>query len=361
VRETLAVIPHSRPDITATDTDNLTRVLKSGMIAEGEMCAAFEQQFAAYLGTAGAIAFSTGTLALEMAFRGLGLGSGDKILMPTYLCRAALDACLAVGAEPVLVDCGQDYNIDADQLREMSTRCQAVLIPHMFGIIYESEHFRALNIPIIEDCTHAIGAVDRKGRKVGTFGDISVTSLHATKMLTTGEGGILTSRHTALLKHIRRLKYNDDTGYHERRLYPLSDLQAVLGISQLEKLDQYIEKRRAIAQAYRDGLAACNLGLPDNNSSGCAYFRYPVKISGDVSEVETSFAAFGINIRRPVAVMLHQLLGLDSTRFPSAEKHFRETISLPIYPSLSEEEMQRVIGATRHIFSKSPSRMEVVR
>lgn len=344
-------IPHSRPTIEAEDIEAVQRVLSSGMIAEGRLTSAFEEQLSTYVGAAGAVTAGSGTQALHLALLAADVRPGDRVAVPTYVCRAVLDACWAVGAQPVLVDSSEQYTIDPTRLAEIAGGCKAAIIPHIFGISANMEAIRQLGITIIEDCAQSIGGT-YNGHPLGSFGDLAVFSFHAIKVITTAEGGAITSRSESLVERLRELKHNHSISIAPRWMYPLSDLQAALGISQIKRLDTFLDTRRRLAQNYLDGLSGIDAILPDQLASKTMFYRFPIRVPGGADTLISRFAEHHIAVRLPVCELLHRLLGLSSEEFPVAERLLHETLGLPIYPSLTDREQARIIASTRQLLRR---------
>ena len=173
-------IPHSRPTLGAGEIRAATAVIESGHIAEGEAAKDFENEFARRLGVGYAVATSSGTAALHLSLLAMGIGVGDEVIMPGYVCTALLNAVSYVGASPVLADINpQTYNIDPDDVKNRLTeRTRAIVVPHLFGLPADMESLLALNVPIIEDCAQAVGGF-YNGSPLGTLGDVGIFSFYA--------------------------------------------------------------------------------------------------------------------------------------------------------------------------------------
>jgi perosamine synthetase len=345
----MEMIPHSRPTLSDRDIEAVVNVLRSGMIAEGSLCAEFEREFAAYVGAARAVTVSTGTLAIQLALLALGVGHGDKVLMPTFMSRAPLDACFAIGGQPVPVDSDLDYNMNHELIAPLVKDVKAIIAPHILGITADIKAIREFGVPVIEDCAHSIGGT-YNNQRLGTFGDITIVSFHATKVMTTGEGGIVSSCRADIVDKIRELKSNDKGKYHGRYLYPMTDMQAALGMSQLKQLDSFIEKRWQIADCYFSELKDLNCRLPFDLQNKSIFYRFPIQSDFPAEEIIKRYAAYGVHVRKPVCILLHQLLQRGASEYPIAEDLLKKTISLPIYPALKSEEMERIVEVTRKIF-----------
>jgi perosamine synthetase len=343
---------HSRPCITRQDTEAVARVLESGMIAEGGTAALFEEAASAYLGMRGGVATSSGTSALFLALKACEVGPGDEVVVPTYLCRSVRDAVLGAGATPVLCDVGDDWCMSAATVKPALSRAsKAVVLVHPFGIASDARPICALGVPVIEDCCQAFGARNEHGM-VGKAGVMCVLSFHATKLLTTGEGGMLLSNDASLLAKVRELKTGTRNSRDVRWRQPMTDLQAALGLSQLSQYELFLERRRQIAAAYFAGLTDLPVQLPTSVRDRSVFFRFPIRCGLEFAMLRAGFEAEGVQIRQGVDTLLH---GSDPVRprmFPGANACYRETLSLPIYPALSDAECERVVQACRKIFRR---------
>ena len=172
---------------------------------------------------------------------------------------------------------------------------------------------------------------------------------------------MIASRHSALLKHIRRFKDGGTDEFHQRFRYPLSDMQAAMGMAQLARLDEFVRQRARIAQKYVRALSEIGLNVDPEIERQQVYFRLPIRVPGLTDDHISRLAERGVQARRPVAVMLHQLLGIDRGKFPTAERLYRETISLPLYPSLSDDDFQRTVSAVSDVLADVTCPLEVMR
>ena len=345
----MRMIPHSRPTIDQNDIDAVDAVLRSGWLAQGERVLKFETVLASLIGAGGAVAVSSGTAGLHLALRALGVGEGDEVVIPGFVCPALLNAVLYVLALPVLADIDREtFNIDVRDLkRRMTRKTKAVIVPHMFGLPADIREIVALGVPVIEDCAQALGS-RYGGAPTGSFGVLSVFSFYATKVICTGEGGMVAANDLQLLERIRDLRdYDEKDDCLLRYNYKLTDLQAALGLSQIRRLPVLIERRRAIARQYDVLLRECLLPAPvcppDREH---IYYRYVIR-SKQAAELLAAGEEAGIAYRRPVFKPLHHYLG--TTGYPETEAAFIETVSLPIYPSLSDAEVETILQSLRSI------------
>ncbi|MBN1493685.1 MAG: DegT/DnrJ/EryC1/StrS aminotransferase family protein [Candidatus Omnitrophica bacterium] len=347
------IIPHSKPTISKKECIVAAKVIASGMLAQGKYVKSFESAVANYIGVKDGVATSSGTAALHLALLALGVGRGDEVLIPTYVCTALLNAIKYVDATLKLVDVNWcDGNINAREAKKRVTKkTKAIIVPHMFGMPANITELKKLGVPIIEDLAQSIGATFN-GKKVGTFGDIAICSFYATKMMTTGEGGMVLSNSRAMLNKIRDLRdYDNKISYALRFNYKMTDIQAVLGIEQLKQLNNFIKRRRMIARMYDQQLGTDTGICPQcelprrRKGRGNVYFRYVIKVSGSAVSIIKKLRAQGIYAASPIFKPLHSYL--QQKGFPIADKLMQHAISLPIYPSLTDKGSKRIISAVK--------------
>jgi dTDP-4-amino-4,6-dideoxygalactose transaminase len=323
----------------------------SGKLAQGAEVASFEAEVGALLGLPPGVAVNSGTAALHLALLALGIGSGDEVILPSYVCVAPLHAVQYVGATPRLADVDPlTYNLDPDSVRRRITRrTRAIIVPHQFGLPADLDRLVGTRLPLIEDCAQALGARYR-GRPAGSFGTASVVSFYATKLLTTGEGGMLLSPDRRLLGRAR-----DRRDYDERRRsalrfnYKLTDFQAALGRSQLRRFPAMLKRRAAIAKRYLRRWGQLPIALPQGDANRShVYHRFVIGVPGRATAVARGLAALGVTARPPVFQPIHMTLGQGG--FPGTAQAFRQALSLPLYPALAAREEAVVILALLRIF-----------
>jgi perosamine synthetase len=337
------MIPHSRPTLDHEEALAVAAILRSGQVVQGIETQRFEKALAALIGAGGAAAVSSGTAALHLALLALEIGEGDEVVIPSFVCPALLNAIRYVRATPVLADInGETFNIDVPNLkRRLTGKTRAVIVPHMFGLPADIDDIAALGIPVIEDCAQSLGSRYR-GAPTGSFGVISVFSFYATKVICTGEGGMIAANDLKLINKIKELRdYDEKADGRLRYNYKLTDLQAALGLVQLRKLPTLIGRRRAIARQYDEFLRRYGLPQPDcPQDRDPIYYRYVIRTKR-LRELLDAGRAAGIAYRRPVFKPLHHYLGL--TGYPQTEEAFLTAASLPIYPSLDEADVQTIL------------------
>jgi UDP-4-amino-4-deoxy-L-arabinose-oxoglutarate aminotransferase len=344
-------ILHSKPWLTEEDHVALLETLASGMIGQGEKTEAFEQAMSRWVGLEeSGVAVASGAAALLLALKALDIGPGSEVVMPTYVCRSVLEAVISAGATPVCCDVGRQWVVTPESLAPRITlRARALILPHIYGVFVEVQKFRHFGLPIIEDCAQA---VDKQGRRM-LAGDIGVFSFHPTKCLTTGEGGMAVSANKELDLRLRQLRDGSSVSPLPRLFSPLSDLAAALGLSQLARYDEAVERRVRLARLYRERLSPLMPGaLPELPPDRTMWFRFPLTVAGGTDRWQKPFADRGIHVRKGVDQLLHRLLGLPDEAFPQAVRFFNETVSLPIYPALDDREHAACVEAATEIFGK---------
>jgi UDP-4-amino-4-deoxy-L-arabinose-oxoglutarate aminotransferase len=269
--------------------------------------------------------------------------------MPTYVCDAVSAAIHATGATAVLCDVERDRCVSRANVEpHLTDRTAAVVVVHTFGAVADVAPIAALGVPVIEDCCQAFLAQSTAGT-AGTIGDACVLSFHATKLLTTGEGGMALSTRpevSARLDEFRR----DTPSAACRRVAPLADVQAALGLSQLAKYDEFLRRRRTLADRYFTALSGVKtVQLPDDVRGRSLFYRFAVRCSRPFAAISDAFMKEGVIVRRGVDALMHQRLRTPGS-FAVAEQLFAETVSLPLYPSLTDAEADHVLSAARRVF-----------
>ncbi|MEQ1796110.1 MAG: DegT/DnrJ/EryC1/StrS aminotransferase family protein [Nitrospira sp.] len=350
------MIPHSRPSIDQEEIRAVTEVLRSGHLAQGAVVERFERGLAAFLGIAGGVAVNSGTMALEVALRVLGVGPGDEVILPSYVCAAPWQAVQRVGAQARLVDIEPEtFQISAELARAaITSKTRAIIVPHLFGLPADLTALETLGVPLIEDCAQTLGAVER-GRAVGSVGVLTVCSFYANKLLCAGEGGMVLSSDPVLLERARALREYDGAPSLNSQATNLkmTDLQAAIGLAQLDRLPGFLERRVSLAQGYREALAGTAAVLPAVPAGRShIYYRFIVRVStgqveaDQLSECLGRLERHGVQCRKPVFRSLHRYLDLEG--FPASEAAEREALSLPLYPGLTDEEVAQVFMTMRN-------------
>lgn len=345
------MIAHSKPSLGAEEKQACSLVLDSLQIAQGQKVKQFEQDFCKLTERKYAIAVGSGTSGLILALHALGISNRDEVIAPSYTCIALLHAIYAVNASAVMTDISlEDFNISAAEIKKKITRkTKAIIVPHAFGRSANIREIVNLGIPVIEDGTQALGAMGG-GKPVGSFGVISVFSFYATKMITTGEGGMVltnSARYSQLLEDMR--DYDKKKVYQFRTNSKMTDLAAAIGIEQLKKLPHFISRRREIAARYQKALLGKSILPGDDKDRASIYYRYVIRIPNQAAAWIKSFHGFGIDVKKPVFMPMHQYLKKPGKNFPNSMQAMKETCSIPIYPGLREDEIEKIISAIKQI------------
>jgi len=319
------MIPHSRPDLGEAEIDAVVRVLRSGRIAQGAEVEAFEHECAAFVGRRFGVAVNSGTAALHLGLAVLGVGAEEAVVFPSYACAALLQAVTWQQARPVLADIGPDYNLDPGAIPKA---CRAAIVPHLFGAPARIP----VGLPVIEDIAQSIGGA------TGAASAVAVVSFYATKLLTTGEGGMLLTDNEGMAEYARDLRdYDNRDDFIVRYAYKMTDFQAALGRIQLKRLPEFIERRQTLARRYTEAFAELPVRLP--NPEGHVFFRYGIALE-QRDALERHLSGFGIEAKRPVYRPAHHYLG---GTYPVSEQAHHENLSIPIYPAMTSQECDFVI------------------
>lgn len=372
------MIPYGKQEITEADIKAVVEVLKSDFITQGPVIPAFESAVANYCGAKHSVAVNSATSALHIACRALGVGNGDVVWTSPISFVASSNCALYCGANIDFVDINpKTYNLSVEKLEEKlieadkHDRLPKVVIPvHLTGQSCEMEKIHSLSkkygFKIIEDASHAIGG-RYQDRPVGCcqYSDITVFSFHPVKIITTAEGGMALTNDRGLADKLSLLRshgvtrdpalmQNNDRGpwYYEQIdlgfNYRLTDLQAALGLSQLERLDEYVSQRHELSKKYNVALENLSLILPwqhPETYSGLHLYVIRLKldeINKTHREVFESLRTKGIGVNLhyiPIHTQLfYQALGFKWGDYPEAEKYYGEAISLPMFPTLEKQD-----------------------
>ena len=339
--KTIVLIPHNRPTLGLEEEAAALRVIRSGWVAKGKEVESFENEFCEFMGLpkGHAAAVSSGTAALFLALVMLG-GSGKNVGSPGYVCSALRNAVYMSEGKNVLVDVGYNSpNIDLGKLSEENP--QIAIVPHMFGIPINVSNLK--KIPIIEDCSHALGA-RVNGKHVGLEGEFGIFSFYATKMITSGGfGGMLISKNKKLVDEvIDYIVYDKKNDSNRRFNFQMGDLQAAIGREQLRKLPNFLERREKIFRKYKDaGLDILDVPTEDSQVLQPARYRAVMKTKNQIKTIK-SLKDNGI-----ITEILNNewILSQNPSKFPNSLNMVHNTISLPIYPSLSDENIEKIIAA----------------
>jgi dTDP-4-amino-4,6-dideoxygalactose transaminase len=319
-------------------------VLRSGHLAQGPEVAAFEDECAALVGRRFGVAVSSGTAALHLTLDALGVPTGHDVAIPAYACASLMTATALHGATACVCDVADDFNLDR---RVVPRAVHFAIVPHLFG--------KPARLPrqpvVIEDIAQSLGG------PTGRMGIAAVASFYATKLITTGEGGMVLTDDEGLADTLRdRRDYDNRDDFVPRFAYKMTELQAALGRVQLERLPEFLARRRDIAGRYYAAFRDLPLGLPDPD--GHLFFRFVV-----TTDEQPMFLARlneeGIEAKRPVYRPAHQYVYEGVARELAwcagpcleADRIHETAVSLPIHPAMTEKEVESVIAAVRGYFS----------
>jgi UDP-4-amino-4,6-dideoxy-N-acetyl-beta-L-altrosamine transaminase len=381
-------IPYGRQSINEDDIAAVEAVLRSDWLTQGPTVERFEAAVARYVGAGHACAVNSATSALHVACRALGLGPGHVMWTVPNTFVASSNAALYCGAAVDFVDIDpHTYNLSVPALREkleraeLAGRLPKIVMPvHFGGQSCDMREIAALarhyGFRVIEDASHAVGG-DYLGRKVGCgeFSDFVVFSFHPVKIITTAEGGMLLTSDPALAQAARLLRSHGITRdaalmdqepdgpwyYQQVELgynYRLTDMQAALGLNQLERIDAFVARRREIVRCYDEAFSSSPLGLPGANpDAGSAWHLYVVQVDAERcgktrKAVFDSLRSAGIQVNVhyiPVHLQpYYRHLGFGPGLFPVAERYYERAISIPVYAGLSDAQQGRVIDEVRN-------------
>lgn len=342
------IVRLAKPDVGEEELAEIREVLESGTLTMGPKVAEFEALLATAAGTEHAVAVSSGTAALHVAVLALGIGPGDEVLVPAYTFPSTANVVALAGATPVLVDVDPvTMNMDAaDAARRVTPRTKAILAVHLFGRPARIEELP--DLPVLEDAAGALGA-SRGGRPCGSLGLVGCFSFHPRKIVTTGEGGAVTTNDAALAERLRSLRHHGwspSDGYVDLPQpafnYRLSDVLAALGIPQLRRLDELHAAYDRIAEGYAERLAGLDVVLPQADR-GDRHGRQAYVIQLD--DRDTVLAALrGRGIQCQIGTYALHRLGAyrGEGSFPGADAAFDRALALPLHAGLSDGELDRI-------------------
>jgi dTDP-4-amino-4,6-dideoxygalactose transaminase len=378
-------IPFHKPHITEEEITEVLDSLKSGWITMGPKTIRFEENFRDYIGSKNAVSMNSCTACLHLALEAIGLKEGDEVLIPAITFTATAEVVTYFRAKPVLVDVDEEtYTIDVSRMEEKITRRTKAVIPvHYAGQPCDMDEIlvlaRSRGLAVIEDAAHAIPA-RYKDRKIGTIGDLTCFSFYATKSLTTGEGGMVTTDNAGWADRMRILRLhgisrdawkrytNEGSWYYEvldaGYKYNMTDIQAALGLAQLKKLDWMWKRRESIADKYAasfrdlDGVSIPRVKA-DRQS---AWHLYVIRLAPDaltidrnrfMEELKTAGVMSSVHFiplyRHPYYANAFEY---TPEGFPVSELIYDHIVSLPIYPAMTDGDIGRVVESVEYVVRK---------
>jgi dTDP-4-amino-4,6-dideoxygalactose transaminase len=379
-------VPFHRASVGEEEALAVCEAIRSGWLTMGPKTFEFEKEFAKYVGAPDAIAVSTGTAALHLALEAAGVCAGDEVLLPTTTFTATAEAVTYLRARPVLADVDPGtMNLDPqDAARRITPRTKAIIPVHLGGQPCDMDELqtlaRAHHLRVIEDAAHALPS-EYRGKRVGRISEFTCFSFYATKTLTTGEGGMVTTENSAAAERIRLMRlhgierdawkrYRDDGSWryeiHEAGFkYNLTDFQAAIGLVQLAKCDAMREARQRIARSYADAFSSFEeLLLPAiRTDRSTSWHLYVLRLRSDRLRVDRDAFIRALSARG-VSCSVHfiplhlqpyyqRAYGYRSGDFPNAEAQYDSCLSLPIFPGMTDQEIEHVIGAVQETTAES--------
>ena len=366
----MARIKIAEPQVGEEEVEAIRRVILSRQLSHGPVVEEFEERFAEYVGADYAVATSNGTSALFLMLKAAGVGEGDEVITTPFTFIATSNAILYTGARPVFVDIELDtYNIDPERVLEAITpRTKAILAVHLYGHPADMKALREIaedhHLLLFEDAAQAHGA-EAYGRKAGSLGDAAAFSFYATKNMTTGEGGMITTNDRKLAERAKLLRLHGQAGkYNHVEIgynFLMTSMQAAMGLVQLSKLDRMNEVRRRNASLMTSILSGVEGVITPVERSWArhVYHQYVVRMSSlNRDEVRSRLEEAGIEtaIHYPRAIPdqpIYKKLGIDcSDGCPRAKRAAREVLSLPVHPGVSREEAVFIAGTLKSIVER---------
>jgi perosamine synthetase len=353
----------------------LAECIDSGWISgEGPFIEKFENSFASYVGRRYGVAVSNGSAALDIAVRNIGIGDGDEVIVPSFTIISPLLSILKAGGKPVLIDSDPDtWNMDVSQIRnKITSRTKAIVIVHIYGLPAKVDQILALaseyNLKVIEDAAQMHGQTFN-GKPCGSFGDVSIFSFYPNKHITTGEGGMVLTDDTAIYEHARKLR-NLSFEPGKRRFvhyelgfnYRMTNMQAAIGLAQLEQIEKFLDKKRFIGNYYTQKLAflrdhGFQLPLAKTDSADNLYWIYGLLAPSEAEcERITSILSNASIGHRPFFWCMHEQpvfkeMGLFGGEiYPIAEEMARRGFYIPCGVSLERNDMDTVISVFRQAY-----------
>lgn len=359
------MIPVYQPYFSGREKEYVNQCLDSTWISsKGEFINRFERGFADFIGAEHATTVSNGTVAIHLALEALGIGPGDEVIVPTLTYIASVNTILQTGATPVFVDSLEStWQIDPEDVkRKISPKTKAVMAVHLYGLPCDMDPLVAIckehQILLVEDCAEAFGS-SYKGQHAGTFGDIATFSFFGNKTITTGEGGMVVAKNKDILEKAYHLKnqgvspareyWHDRVAYN----YRMTNICAAIGLAQLENAPEILEKKRRIAEWYRQDLEGLPLKTHDEQPDTVHSFwmcSIAVDDAGNRSDLRSKLKNEGIETRPlffPAHTMPH--CAVDG-HYPVAESIGARGINLPSYPGLKREDVSLITKSIRRFF-----------
>lgn len=360
-------IPVARPVIGQDEISAVTAVLESGMLAAGERVSEFERNFADYCGTTHAVAINNGTAALHAALLAADIGHGDEVIVPSFSFIATATAVSMTGAKPIFVDVDeQTFGIDPVKVQEnVSPKTKAVIGVHLFGQPFDIQGIKQVceshNLILIEDAAQAQGAMFN-GEKTGGFGQFGCFSFYATKNMTTGEGGMVTTSEKAFADRLRLLiNHGQSEKYLHTRLgynYRMTDIAAAIGLVQLKKLEKFNTRRRKNAEYYDSHISVKGLVTPVvAPGMHHVYHQYVIRLTDEFPMKRADFLEYlkakgiGTAVHYPIPIHRQPLYAnaLEPDTCPVSTSLASSVMSIPVHPLLDQKELTYISDAINRV------------
>jgi perosamine synthetase len=360
-------IPVARPVIGQDEISAVTAVLESGMLAAGERVSEFERNFADYCGTTHAVAINNGTAALHAALLAADIGHGDEVIVPSFSFIATATAVSMTGAKPIFVDVDeQTFGIDPAKVQEnVSPKTKAVIGVHLFGQPFDIQGIKQVceshNLILIEDAAQAQGAMFN-GEKTGGFGQFGCFSFYATKNMTTGEGGMVTTSEKAFADRLRLLiNHGQSEKYLHTRLgynYRMTDIAAAIGLVQLKKLEKFNTRRRKNAEYYDSHISVKGLVTPVvAPGMHHVYHQYVIRLTDEFPMKRADFLEYlkakgiGTAVHYPIPIHRQPLYAnaLEPDTCPVSTSLASSVMSIPVHPLLDQKELTYISDAINRV------------
>lgn len=333
----------------------MENLFRSGQLAVGDEISKFEANLANYVGVKHSAAVVNGTAALHLALLSLGICRKSEVVIPDSACAALLNAVRMSGAKSVLVDTNPyDCNISVKSLEnKISSKTSCIIAPHHFGFPCKIEEINSFGIPVIEDCAQSVGA-KISGKQVGSLTDISVFSFYATKVLTSIDGGMALSNQEKLIEDVKdRTYYGGKTDPKLRFNYKLNNVCAAVGNVQLAKLDEMILRRKKLYKFYKKNIFSEKIETleAEVNCEPC-FYRFVFKLKTSAENFRSKMENLGIACGDAVFFPLNRMFGKSDEGFKETIEWFENGVSIPLYPSLTDEEAEKVVEITNKVLKE---------
>jgi dTDP-4-amino-4,6-dideoxygalactose transaminase len=373
-----------QPLIEETEIEEVVRSLRAAWLGTGPKVATFEKLVAEYKGVQHAMAVNSCSAGLHLSCLALGLQPGDEVIVPAMTFCATINAVIHAGAIPILVDVERDtFNMDPEQVqRKISPRTKALMPVHFAGRACNMDALCSLarehKLKIIEDCAHAI-ETEYRGKKAGVIGDCGVLSFYATKNIVTGEGGMVLTNNTEVAARVKMLALHgmsqdawtrfSDVGYKHYEVvevgfkYNMMDLQAAIGMHQIKRVEKYWQRRLSIWEKYNTAFAGLPVRLPAPREADSRHALHLYTIIIDEKRASLTRDEFitalhrrnigtGVHYRSiPIHPVYQHRFGWKPEDYPNAEAIGKRTVSLPLSPKLSNQDVEDVISTVREVLN----------